>query len=172
MLTNEGRPCSCEADANGTVTQLILSWLSGDVAYGTDLVSVDVESDTAVLWHCGLAPLGMADPAVKPRAALHSNRGVPLVMEFPLKPGRVTLARLSRASGRLQMVVGGGEMISAKPSFSGTSGVLRFDRDVRQVLDTLLSLGLEHHLSITYGDHRQSMRRLAEWLELPIVELS
>jgi L-fucose isomerase-like protein len=38
-------------------------------------------------------------------------------MEFPLKPGRVTMARLSEASGEYRLVVGGGEMIRAPLSF-------------------------------------------------------
>ena len=60
LLTDEQIPCSCEADINGTITQLILQWLAEQPAFGSDLVSLDVEADTLVLWHCGLAPLSMA----------------------------------------------------------------------------------------------------------------
>ncbi|MGD8821274.1 MAG: fucose isomerase, partial [Anaerolineae bacterium] len=128
ILSNELTPCSCEADVNGTVTQLMLQWLSGEAAFGTDVVSFDLEEDVAVVWHCGLAPLSMADPAVRPRATIHSNRKLPLLMEFPLRPGRVTIARLSEATGRYRLVVGSGEMVRAPMSFTGTSGVLRFDQ--------------------------------------------
>lgn len=171
LLSDEGLPCSCEADFNGTATQLILQRLSGEPAMGSDLVAVDEAEDCAVLWHCGLAPLSMADPAVRPRAGVHSNRKLPLVMEFPLKPGVVTLARLSRAGGRLRLVVGRGEMLSAPPSFSGTSGVVRFERPARQVLDTILSEGLEHHLSLTYGDYVEELQALARLLRLPVLHL-
>jgi len=67
MMSNEYTPCSCEVDVNGTVTQLMLQWLSDEPAFGSDLVSVDKEKDQFVLWHCGLAPLAMAD---QPQAAL------------------------------------------------------------------------------------------------------
>jgi L-fucose isomerase-like protein len=172
MLTDDGLPCSCEADANGTVTQLVLQWLSGEQAFGSDVVSFDYKQDNAVLWHCGLAPLSMADPVVKPRVTIHSNRKMPLLMEFPLKPGRVTLARFSRASGELRLVAGGGEMLSAPPSYSGTSGVLRFDRPAHEVLDTILTEGLEHHISLTYGDYRSSLMAMARLLNLPVLRLS
>ncbi len=33
MLSDENIPCSCEADINGTITQLILQWLSGDARF-------------------------------------------------------------------------------------------------------------------------------------------
>jgi L-fucose isomerase-like protein len=171
MLSDELTPCSCEADVNGTVTQLMLQWLSGEPAFGTDLVSVDTEEDVVVVWHCGLAPLSMADPAVRPRATIHSNRRLPLLMEFGLKPGRVTVARLSEATGGYRLVVGGGEMQQAPMSFSGTSGVLRFDRPAAKVLDTLLSEGLEHHVSLIYGDYEPSLLALAKMLDLPVLRL-
>ena len=171
MLSNEQTPCSCEVDVNGTITQLILQWMSGQPAFGTDLVSVDEVNNAVVLWHCGLAPLSMADPAVGPRGTIHSNRKLPVLMEFPLKPGRVTVARLSQASGSFRLVVGGGEMIQAPPSFSGTSGVLRFERPARDVLDTILSEGLEHHLSITYGDYVPALTALAKMLNIPVLHL-
>jgi L-fucose isomerase-like protein len=171
MLSDEKIPCSCEADVNGTITQLILQWLSDEPAFGSDFVSVDYDEDVGVLWHCGLAPLSMADPDVQPRGGIHSNRQLPLVMEFTLKPGTVTIARLSRATGELRVVLGRGEMISGPPSFSGTSGLIRFERPVRKVLDVILGEGLEHHLSMTYGDHLSSLLALAELLDLPVLRL-
>jgi L-fucose isomerase-like protein len=171
LLSNQGIPCSCEADVNGTITQLILQWISGEPAFGTDIVSFDMEGDNAVVWHCGLAPLDMADPNVRPRATIHSNRQLPLLMEFALKPGRVTVARLSEATGGYRLVVGGGEMLRKPMSFSGTSGCLRFDRPASNVLDTLMTEGLEHHISLTYGDHIQTLLALAEMLGLQVLRL-
>jgi L-fucose isomerase-like protein len=171
MLSNEHTPCSCEVDVNGTITQLMLQWLSGQPAFGTDLVSVDEERDALVIWHCGLAPTEMADPAAAPRGTIHSNRKLPLLMEFPLKPGRVTVARLSEATGGYRLVVGSGEMVQAPPSFSGTSGVLRFDHPAHHVLDTILSEGLEHHLTLTYGDHVPALLALTRMLNIPVLRL-
>jgi L-fucose isomerase-like protein len=171
MMNEDLVPCTCEADMNGTVTQLILQWLSNEPVFGTDLVAVDYDDDIAVFWHCGKAPLSMADPAYKPRGGVHSNRKVPLVMEFPLKPGAVTILRISQATGRLRMVVGLGEVISAPPSFSGTSGVVRFERSVRKVLDTIIREGLEHHVALTYGDYIPSLLALARMLDLEVLEL-
>ena len=171
LLNNEMVPASCETDVNGTVTQLILQWLSGEPAFGSDIVSFDMEANTAVFWHCGKAPLSMADPDTRPRATIHSNRQLPLLMEFPLKPGRVTLARLSEATGRFRLVIGGGEVLRAPISFGGTSGVVRFDSPAGDVLDTILSEGLEHHLALTYGEHRPALEALAHMLDIPVLRL-
>jgi L-fucose isomerase-like protein len=162
-------PCSCEADVNGTVTQLILQWLADSPAFGSDVVSMDFDEDVIALWHCGLAPLSMADPQVQPHGGIHSNRRVPLVMEFPLKPGRVTIARLSQASGELCLVLGKGEMLASPPPFSGTSGILRFDKPVRQIFDTLMQKGLEHHISLVYGDYLPALEAFARLTGLPVL---
>jgi len=171
LLSDEGTPCSYEADVNGTVTQLILQWISGEPAFGTDVVSFDLEGDAVAVWHCGLAPLSMADPEVRPRATIHSNRHLPLLMEFPLKPGRVTIARLSEATGDYRFVVSSGEMLRAPMSFTGTSGLLRFDRPAREVLDGMMKEGLEHHISLTYGNHVPALLALGRNLKLPMLHL-
>jgi L-fucose isomerase-like protein len=172
LLTDGLTPCSCEADVNGTITQLILQWLSGAQAFGTDVVGFDLEQDNAVVWHCGQAPLAMADPEFQPRSTIHSNRKLPLLMEFPLKPGRVTIARLTEAKGGFTLVVGAGEMLRAPLSYSGTSGVLRFDRPAAEVLATIMDEGLDHHIALTYGDHVAELLDLAKLLDLPVLRLA
>jgi L-fucose isomerase-like protein len=171
MLSDEMLPCSCEADVNGTITQMILQSISGTPAFGTDMVSIDEAHDAMVLWHCGLAPLSMADPNAPRGVTIHSNRKLPLLFEFTLKPGPVTIARLSEASGEYQLVIGKGEIIPGPRSFSGTSGLLRFERPARQVLDLILDKWLEHHISLTYADHLPALLALAELLKLPVLEL-
>jgi len=166
---SEPLPCSCEADINGTVTQFMLQTLAGAPAFGTDMVAVDFEKDTMALWHCGLAPFSMADPAVQAQGGIHSNRRVPLVMEFPLKPGPVTIARLSQATGELRLVLARGEMLASPKPFSGTSGTLRLSGPVRNFLDTLMKEGLEHHVSLVYGDYWQELQVFAQLVGLPVL---
>ncbi|MGE5602435.1 MAG: L-fucose/L-arabinose isomerase family protein [Nitrososphaerales archaeon] len=172
LLTDEMTPCACEADVNGAITGLMLQGLSGEPAMGIDMVGWDLDRDEAVLWRCGVAPLSMADPDVRPRATVHSSHMKPLLMEFPLKPGRVTLARLSQATGEYRLVVGIGEMQHAPRSYAGTSSVLRFDRPAQEVLNMIMAEGLDHHISLTYGDHLDALLALARLLDLPVLRLS
>ena len=171
LLSDSLTPTSCEADVNGTITQLILQWISGEPAFGSDLVAFDAGADEAVLWHCGLAPLSMADPDAAPQATIHSNRQKPLLMQFPLKPGRVTIARLSEATGAFRLVIGGGEMLQAPPAFTGTSGVIRFDSGAAAVMEVIMREGLEHHVSLAYGDHQAVLESLAAMLGMPVLRL-
>lgn len=171
MLSEDGVPAACEADVPGAVTGLLLQALAGEPPWLVDLVDLDPADGTGVVWHCGLAPASMCDPAVRPRADVHSNRRLPLLAAFPLKPGRVTLARLSRARGEPKLVLAGGEALKAPPSFSGTSGVVRFDTSPDRLLDGIVGLGLEHHLTLAYGEHRPALRAVAARLDLSVVEL-
>ena len=173
MLNGDGRPCACEADVYGDATNLLLAALTGGPVLMADLVDLAEADDTGVFWHCGLAPLAMADREVEPpTATVHSNRRKPMLHEFALRPGRITIARLSQSLGRVRLVIGGGEMLRAPKSFSGTSGVVRFDRPVAKVLDRIMGEGLEHHYSFAYGDHRPALAAVARRLDLPTVVLA
>lgn len=173
ILSEEGIPCSCEADVNGTLTLVLLQALADESPFITDLVNVDGATDTGVLWHCGLAPMAMADPAHPVRATVHTNRKVPLLFEFSLRPGRITLARLHELPGQgYQLVIGGGEIVSSPPSFSGTSGVVRFDSPALEVFDRVMTQGLEHHFCIVYGEHRDALRVFADLCSIPVFDLT
>ena len=78
MLNQERVPCACEADVYGNVTTLMLQTLADAPVLMADLVDLDPAGGTGVFWHCGLAPLDMADPQATPHATIHSNRRKPL----------------------------------------------------------------------------------------------
>lgn len=162
-------PCGCEADINGTITQLILQIISGQPAFGTDMVGINNEKGLIALWHCGLAPLSMSDSRIPPRGTIHSNRKLPLLMDFPLKPGGITFARLSRAGGKLRMVIGSGDMIEGPKPFSGTSGLFKPIISTGTFLELLMKEGLEHHISLTYGNFSAELKAIAGVYDLPIL---
>jgi L-fucose isomerase-like protein len=172
LCNSAGVPGCCEADVYGSVTSVILQQLTDAPPFVADLVDLDFEDDTGVLWHCGLAPLEMAAAEPAPRATIHSNRAMPLLNEFVLRPGRVTIARLSQAGNESRLVVGGGEMLSRPPAFTGTSGVIRFDASAAHVFDSIMREGLEHHYGIAYGDVRAELYALADELDIAVVALT
>jgi L-fucose isomerase-like protein len=137
-----------------------------------DLVDITPADDTAVLWHCGLAPLSMCDPRAQAEATIHTNRRMPLLHQFPIKPGRITLARLSRARNEVKLMLAGAEVIRAPMAFTGCSGTVRFDREAGEVSRTILDQGLEHHFALAYGEHRPALRAIAARWGLPVLELA
>ena len=170
-LSDSGVPAACEADVLGVVTGLLLQSCSPELPWLVDLVDVDAADDSLVLWHCGLAPMSMRDPSSPARATVHSNRKKALLREFNLKPGNITLARLSQARGQLSLVVGSAEVLERPRSFSGTSGVIRCARAAGVVADAVVDFGLEHHLSIVYSQCKPELVALAAALAIPVLDL-
>ena len=171
MLTEDGVPGVCEADLYGAATALVLREIAGSDPFVADLVDCDEHDDTSVVWHCGVASVTLADPDVRPVAITHPNRHRALANQFALRPGRVTVARLSQAGGELSMVIGGGEILRRPRPFQGTCAVLRWDQPVTAVLATVFGRGLEHHVGIVYGDYAAELESLAAAWGVPVIRL-
>ena len=171
LLADEKIPCACEADVFGSITQLLLTEITESAVFMVDLVDIDVADDSVVVWHCGQAPISMADGQGKPNATIHSNRKMPLLFEFSLKPGPVTFARLSQAHGNISMIIATGEMLARDKSFSGTSGVVRFDTHASTFLKSIVDSGLEHHVVLAYDDHVNDLVAVAASLKIPVLRL-
>ncbi len=169
MMGEARVPCACEADVYGAVTQAILQEVANAPVFLADLVDMNEEHDTGVVWHCGQAPVSMTED--EPMATVHTNRKQALLYEFTLKPGRVTFFRLSQAYGQPKVVIAGGKMLRSEMAFTGTSGVVRFDHAAQRVLGDVMNSGLEHHMAIAYGDHREALRGIAAGMGLNVVEL-
>ena len=202
MMGEARTPCACEADVYGALSSLLMQSLADAPAFLVDLVDLDPADGTGVVWHCGQAPISMAAGASGPtgtgasgptgaggaraaagepgegtlparaRPTVHTNRRMALLYEFALRPGRVTLARISQARGRHQMVIATGEALERPSAFTGTSGVVRFDAPIPTVRDALLGGGVEHHTALAYGDHAQSCREVAAELGIPVLAIT
>lgn len=172
MMNQQRVPSACEADVNGSITQLMLQELANEPAWMADLVDITPADDTAVIWHCGLAPLSMRDPAVPAEATIHTNRRMPLLHQFPIKPGRITLARLSHARNEVKLMIAGAEVIHAPMAFTGCSGTIRFDRSAASVCETIMSEGLEHHFALAYGNHKPALKAIAARWGVLLLELA
>ena len=169
MMTENRIPCACEADVYGAVTQLILQEVSNQPVFLTDIVDIDVEDNTGVFWHCGQAPISMCSSEFVPKATIHTNRKMPLLFEFPLKEGAVTIMRISQAFGKHKMMIGKGNILKRDLPFTGTSGVIEFDREAKLVLEDIISTGLEHHVAIAYGNYEKLLSEVASELDLPVL---
>ncbi|MEX2627788.1 MAG: hypothetical protein WD225_12950 [Ilumatobacteraceae bacterium] len=172
MMTEDGVPAMCEADVYGALTALVLRTIAGRDPFVTDLVDADERDETSAVWHCGQAPMSLADPDAMRRGVVHQNNHRALLHEFPLAPGRVTIARISQAGdGRPVMVIGGGELLARPRPFGGTCGVLRWDQPVHDVMATVFGFGLEHHVALVPGEHRDVLVALADQWGLPVLRL-
>jgi L-fucose isomerase-like protein len=172
LLNGQKVPAACEADVYGALTALALQEIAGASSWLVDIVDLDPGANTGVFWHCGSAPRDMCDEAFQPEAQIHTNRRMPLLQQFPLKPGRITIARVSQSRNAPKMVIAGGEVVRAPMAFTGTSAVVKFDAGADGMLKALCGDALEHHVAIAYGDHRAGLEALARRWKLPVLEIA
>ncbi len=168
-LNERGVAASCEADVLGALSMGLLSRLSGGAPYLGDLCACDAERDAAVFWHCGAGAFSLA--AGGARAGVHPNRGLGFTLEFALKPGRVTIARLGEApGGGLRLLLGGGEALDAPQRFLGTAATVRLDGPgpVQATVARLIEEAWEPHYALVYGDVRPEVADVAAMLHLPV----
>lgn len=171
MMNELGIPAGCEADVYGVITSIILQYAAGDVVFNTDLVDIDIQDNSIVFWHCGQAPFQMKAENMQARAAIHSNRKMPLLSEFPLKAGIITFSRISRGFNEHKLVMGNAEMIDAALAFSGTAGVAKPFMHAKALMGKIIKIGLEHHMAIAYGDHMDILENIANILNIPTLSI-
>jgi L-fucose isomerase-like protein len=170
MLADRGVPATCEADVLGAATAVALEAAASSPAFVADLVDA-AEDGTVAFWHCGLAAPSLAHPDEPIGTTLHPNRRKPLLHEFRLRPGRITIARFGHADGGLRLALGGGEIVDEPRPFTGTAAVVRPDTPAEDLVATVLAEGLDHHYGLVHGDVRGVMAAVAEQLGIPIVVL-
>ena len=133
---------------------------------------VDAASDgTVAFWHCGQAAPDLAHPDEPIASTVHPNRRRPLLHEFRLRPGRITIARLGHTADGLRLAVGAGEIVDAPRPFAGTAAVVRPDTPAEELVATVLAEGLDHHYGLVHGDVRGVLVAFAERLGIPVVAL-
>ena len=166
-MMNENKISSaCEADVLGSLTCNILNQLNNKPSLLVDIVDVDEKDDTTVFWHCGLAPISMAEKNT-PSATVHSNRRKPLLHNFAFKSGEITIFRVSKSENKLKFIVMNGKVLKRKNSFSGTSGVISLGKNTYKKIKNLFLSGLEHHVGFTYGDVLEDIKSLGKQLKIP-----
>ena len=166
MMNEKKISAACEADVLGSLSCNILNQLNNKPALLVDIVDVDERDNTTVFWHCGLAPLSMAEKN-SPSATVHSNRRKPLLHNFAFKAGTITIFRVSKSENKLKFIVMKGKVLKRKNSFSGTSGVVSLGSNTFKKINNLFLSGLEHHVCFTYGDVFEDIKSLGKKLRIP-----
>lgn len=171
-LADDGFVCACEADMHGAVTMLTLQWLSGAAPFLADLVAMDETANTVSLWHCGNAPACLAREGEEPQLTVHCNRKIGVAGNFAIRPGIATLARLGMGPHGYRLLYIDGEVLDVPTNrFMGNTAVFRPVGNARQLLDTIILNGWEHHVAIVAGHVARELAALAHLLGIEAVTL-
>jgi len=168
-LAGQGIPTQCERDVNGAASMLLLKALGAEDTYLADVVAIHEARNAVTYWHCGLAPARLAADPAHARQDVHCNRGIGVVGNFPLRPGRVTVARIGWSS-TYRMYLTAGEAVPGPNRFKGNSLDVVLDGDAADAVRTFVERGFEHHTVLAWGEMRPQLRQAARLLDLELVE--
>ena len=172
MLSGCGLGTACEGDVNGAVTMKLLEFLAGGgIAFFVDLISFEEKDNTGVVWHCGAAPTKLCRKFDETAFRLHmrvdggDKKG--LTCDFPLKPGRVTIAKFDLdADNKPRMLIVPGEALDTENFLRGNPLRIRFDAKVKAVIDTVMDRGFEHHYAVIHADVAEELKLFCRWLRI------
>ena len=174
-IADSGIVSTCERDVLGAVTILVLEALGCDENYLVDIVELQESDGIVRLWHCGSASTKLAADPVHATQTTHCNRKLGVAGNFPLKTGPVTVFRIDRdldPSNKkgLRMILSSGESISAPNQFQGNTATVVTDAPAAALVNSIVTGGYPHHLVLSWRDVRPGIRRMAQLLDIPLVE--
>ena len=178
---SEGLVASCEGDVASAVGMLALRYMtSGDIVTLMDLVTIDPQDNSLLLWHCGPTSPKLADEKgvrVEPLWLFDGYGGEPIGLhnDLTLRPGLGTV--LGFTPDFEHLLVMDGIIDNNKPSYRGSRGWLTKLRlntvpaSVLDVAETLINSGFQHHYPFAYGELAPAGLELAAWLGIHSIPL-
>lgn len=170
-LNDQGVVAACEGDIYGAVTMMIQRFLTNGVAFFADLVQINREENNGLFWHCGAGPISLARSPKQVKITQYYRGKGGASVEFPLKPGRVTIARLTEKDGRYALFFTGGEALETEMILKGTPLWVKLDAQVDSLLGKIFDLGMEQHYSLIYGDIEEDLAQLCDVLDIEALKV-
>jgi len=179
QLNDAGLVSACEGDIPGALGMLTLNLLSqGKVTTIMDMVTIDREDDSILLWHCGPTAPSLADEngvAMQSLWLFDNDPHAPLGLHnnLRIRPGQATV--LGFYPDFSQLLVFEGELDNKKPSYTGSSAWMR-DLHMHgkpisnmDLIQTIMDSGYQHHYPLAHGKYEKPAHDLAHLLGMNII---
>ena len=174
MLNDFGLCTAEEGEMNGLLSSLAMHLLSegGSVSTMMDLSQLDLARNRIGIWHCGACPTRWLKRGTKFEARRHSilenanaETAVGLMLEFLLELGPATVLRYQSPDAASAFLFEG-ELLDAPLAFRGNYCELqpKAPFTAGQIMNTIMSRGLDHHWSLGFGHWKQDLEMLHHWL--------
>ena len=182
MGSEDGVAVSCEGDVQGSISMLLLNYLSNSNQSSTllDLATFDDDSDSVLMWHCGVTPRHFAnDDGIK--WVDHSTLGRKTDKKFGIagdqvfKPQTTTTTYLGNNCERI-LIINSEIFEHTNKGYDGTRGWFKniyLNREKissRDLINTLNMMGHEHHYAVSQGNLSKELLELASWNDLKLVK--
>jgi len=174
MLNDFGLCTAEEGEMNGLLSSLAMNFLSEGETVSTmmDISQLDTARNRIGIWHCGASPTRWLKKGTKYEARRHSilenaeqPNAVGLMMEFLLEMGPATVLRYQSPAAHRAFSFEG-ELVETPLLFRGNYCEMQPTPPFTagQIMNTILSKGLDHHWSLGFGHCKQDLAMLHHWL--------
>ncbi len=163
----------CENDVPGMITQTMLGLLSGQPS--TFMEIYEYFPDRILVGVCGFVPTSfIEDGKVRVRGHTWGGSSGGLVNTAQVRPGRVTLARLSPRGDpyRMHLVVGEALRPRAWEEMGWAPPAPRFpsmEIVPETAVEDFAHKALAQHYAVVYGDHRRRLEDLCRLLKIEVI---
>jgi L-arabinose isomerase len=166
-----------EGDLGGGLACYILGKLSGQAVNYIEPFHVDNRDGTFAAGHAG--PNDYTDPkgetliSTDTRFAKsgYKHAGAPFAWHV-ISPGEKTMIHISQCRGRFKMAVSLLDALPAKHFLAGYShGVFKPRIPVDEFFTKLQNIGVTQHYGLTAGNHRETLKMLAELLDFDFYQI-
>lgn len=180
-LNQMGIPAACEGDLPGAVSMLLQKYVAEQPTTLMDLSGFNEEDESVLMWHCGPSPECLANengaclcnccqPTLQNTTV---DRG--MIIDMIFKPQPVTFMRITGEWDKM-FLLDGKVLEQQKDSPSGSRGWignLRLNRQeigARDLMNTILVQGMQHHYPMMTGDITEELMEIASWLGLKLLD--
>ena len=175
--------CACESDSNGALTMQMMKNVDDQAIGFSDVRWLDPDANVLRISNCGSQATDLAKSKKDVHWVKHGLQELPwkhgaMCPQCIGKPGRVTMARLSRIEGQYVMLIAGGESLelpreALKETYWEFSPhtFIRLDAPSERFIANLRS----NHIHHMYGDWRRELIHLCRVLKIrpiPIDDLT
>lgn len=169
ILTGNGFPMCGEFDIKTCLAMLIMDRLGIGGSFA-EFHPVDFARGTVLVGHDGPHHIKIADgkPVLRSLKKYHGKPGSGASVEFRIKEGPITMLSIGQtANGSFKFVVAEG--LSERhpiPPTGNTNTHGRFGPDVRRFLLDWVAEGPTHHFALGIGHHAETLRAIADCLDI------
>ena len=162
ILQSEGRILTCEGDLLGSLSMLAHKAIGGETPFLADFSQVDLKENFGLLWHCGVAACNLWDEKCVRSLDSYFAGGKGVTADFVMKSGEISILRIDYAPGEYRLFLQKAKGIPMNKDLKGTYVKVRFEENVKDVLDKIIQNGIAHHMSIVYGEYIKPLEIFAK----------
>jgi L-arabinose isomerase len=175
LLTAAGFPMCGESDLKTCIAMLIMDRLEIGGSF-TEFHPIDFNEGFILLGHDGPHHINIADskPALRSLTKYHGKPGSGASVEFKIKEGPITILSISSTyEGKFKFIIAEGDSVAGPIPPTGNTNTRGFFKpDVKTFLKRWVAEGPTHHFALGIGHHAETIKKIAEYLNIESVIIS